>query len=241
MATARRMVATNDYVAKNDTELTFSSTNVIFVPNVDDKSGGDGTFKGVFNGKVGYFPKIYVKDTTVELKGPVGTTTRVKAAHAHEGAEGSEELTFPKDAVMFVVAKVSNEYWKGVWQGKAGLIPSAKVHDASEAPKAEEVKKLAGARCMALKTFVNPDAAGLSFKLGDIVFVPNPSPDADKWQGVSGGVVGAFPVALVIDTTTKTKEELEEIKADEGAKPEEQEALAAFNEWKATRDAALNQ
>lgn len=53
--------------------------------------------------------------------------TQVKAAHAHEAPEGSEELSFPKDAVMFVVARASPQHWKGVWQGKAGLIPAEKV------------------------------------------------------------------------------------------------------------------
>merc|ERR1719183_1658983 len=107
-------------------------------------------YKGVYGGKVGLFPRIYVKDTTVEIKEP-GKTTRVKATHAHEAPEGSEELSFPKDAVMFVVAKVSPQHWKGVWQGKAGLVPADKVQDASVAAPA----KLVGMRAMAKKTYVS--------------------------------------------------------------------------------------
>jgi len=237
------MVATNDYVGKSDTELTFATGNVIFVPNVNDSSGGEKMYKGVYAGKVGFFPRIYVKDTTVVIEG--GKTTRVKAAHAHEAPEGSEELSFPKDAVMFVVARASPQHWKGVWQGKAGLIPAEKVIDAADGPKAEEVKKLAGARCMATKTFVSSDEidgpGGLTFKLGDIIFVPVPTPGAAEWQGVTGGVVGKFDSALVIDTATKSKEELEAIKTANAGDAEEQAAMEEYNEWKAARDAALGQ
>ena len=71
----------------------------------------------MFGGKVGSFPKVYVKDTSVKIE-PGGGTTRVKASFAHEATEESGELSFPKDAVMFVVAKVSETHWKGVWDGK---------------------------------------------------------------------------------------------------------------------------
>lgn len=231
--------AVNDYVATNDTEITFKTGNVIFVPNVNDASAGEGKYKGVFGGKVGSFPKVYVKDTSVKIE-PGGGTTRVKASFAHEATEESGELSFPKDAVMFVVAKVSETHWKGVWDGKAGLIPVALVHDATAPPKPEEMK-LAGMRCMAKQSVVGEAEGSLSFKCGDIIFVPVPTPDATEWKGVSGGVVGTFAPDLVMDTAGKSKEELEAVKEAKSAEPEEQAALAAFTDWKAQRDALLNQ
>jgi hypothetical protein len=64
---------------------------------------------------------------TVAARKPGSVVKQVIALQPHKGAEGSDELSFPKDAVMFVVAQISPQHWKGVWEGKAGLIPTSKV------------------------------------------------------------------------------------------------------------------
>ena len=56
-------------------------------------------------------------------------------------------------------------------QRQAGLIPVALVHDATAPPKPEEMK-LAGMRCMAKQSVVGEAEGSLSFKCGDIIFVP---------------------------------------------------------------------
>lgn len=38
-------------------------------------------------------------------------------------AQTPEELSFPKGANMFVAAQAGDKHWKGVYNGKAGLIP----------------------------------------------------------------------------------------------------------------------
>eukprot|EP00039_Didymoeca_costata_P018443 m.333477 g.333477 ORF g.333477 m.333477 type:complete len:237 (+) comp17151_c1_seq1:115-825(+) len=234
MAQARRMEATHDYIGKTPNELTFKKGDVIFCPNA--KAEGD-MLQGVFHGKVGAFPRIYVKDTTVEIKQP-GKTTRVKSIAKYDAqpSDDGEELSFPKDAVMFVVARHSEKYWKGVWQGKAGLIHASYVQDATVEEKKPE---LAGLRCRAIKTFVNDDPTGLCFKIGDIVFVPKPDDSSDKWQGVSNSVIGFFPKIFVVDTAGKTKEELDAMIDAAKETDEEKAALAKFDEVMEKRKAML--
>lgn len=100
----RKCRAVADYVAKADDELTFREGDVIFVPN---PTRGD-RWQGVFQGKVGFFPRVLVDDKTVEIK-KAGETTRVRAMRDYTKKEGTEELTFPKGAVMFVVARENEE------------------------------------------------------------------------------------------------------------------------------------
>merc|ERR1719231_147656 len=178
------MKAIEGYIGKNDHELTFREGDTIFVPEqfVNSK---EKMIQGVCNGKVGLFPRVYVNDTTVEIK-EAGKTTRCEATHAYEAAN-EEELSFPKGAKMFVVGEESATHWKGVYGGKAGLIPKSHVHDATKPP---EDKALAGLRCRAIKTYVTDDLGAIAFKVGDIVFVPKPSAEGDTYEGVSGGVIG---------------------------------------------------
>jgi hypothetical protein len=109
----------------------------------------------------------------------------VKAQYKHVKTEGTDELSFEEGNVMFVVADVDATYWKGVWQGVAGLIPKEKVVNA-DVIKEEVKKELAGLRGLAIKTFINTDPHSIHFKIGDIVFVPKPTPDAD------GKCIGEF-------------------------------------------------
>ncbi len=71
-------------------------------------------------------PQTSVTSATSARK-PGSAVKQVIALQPHETAKGSEELSFPKDAVMFVVAQGNPQHWKGVWEGKAGLIPASKV------------------------------------------------------------------------------------------------------------------
>jgi hypothetical protein len=89
---------------------------------------------------------------------------------------------------------------------------------------------------MAIKSFVNPDPAGLSFKIGDIVFVPKANEGDATWQGVSNSVVGTFPSANVLDTAGKAKDELSEMVEKLKLEPEEESAGAAYDAWKEVRD-----
>eukprot|EP00051_Salpingoeca_urceolata_P026712 m.478308 g.478308 ORF g.478308 m.478308 type:complete len:130 (+) comp21103_c0_seq1:188-577(+) len=124
MADTRRCKAIKDYEGKNDEELTFKAGDVIYVP----KKGSGDMWQGVFNGKVGMFPKSHIEDTTVEIK-QQGAPSRVRAHLDNENAaEG--ELAFPRGAVMFVIARENETHFKGVYQEKVGLIPCLKVVDA---------------------------------------------------------------------------------------------------------------
>jgi len=234
---ARRMVCVTQYIAKNGDELTIKVNDVIFVPNA--QKDANSMFTGVFGGKVGKFPSINVKDTTVEIK-EAGKTTRVLATRGNPepGKDLPEgELEFPKGAKMFVVAKVSDQHWKGVYAGKQGLIPTTHVHDASEAPKKLE---LAGMRTMAVKTLVSiADITAIAFKVGDIIFVPKADPDAAMWQGVSGGVVGLFDKTFVVDTKDKSKADLEEIKTKAAAADGEAAKLEEYKSVLEMRKQAL--
>ena len=162
-----------------------------------------------------------------------GKTTRCEATHAYEAAN-EEELSFPKGAKMFVVGEESATHWKGVYGGKAGLIPKSHVHDATKPP---EDKALAGLRCRAIKTYVTDDLGAIAFKVGDIVFVPKPSAEGDTYEGVSGGVIGAFPKSFVVDTATKSKEELDEMVKAAMEDETEQRMMSKFAEIKLKRDA----
>jgi len=197
----RRCTAIRDYVAKTDDELSFKEGDIIFVPK---RVPGD-RWQGVFNGKVGWFPKIYVDDKTVEVQ--AGKTTRVRALRDYT-ANGEEELSFPKDAVMFVVRRENEKYWFGVYEGKQGLIPAGVVENADE--KKVEVK-WEGTKCKAIKSHVTTEAGKLPFKVGDSIFVPKPDPDLENWQGVCNNQVGSFPRAYVVDTKGMTDEQIKSL------------------------------
>lgn len=230
---ARRFVAINDYIAKDDSEISFVQGDVIFVPVMADGP----TLKGVFKGKVGSFPKIYVNDTTVEIKQP-GKTSRVKAIRDNVAAEGSEEHSFEKGAVMFVVADVDAKHWKGVWGGKPGLIPKECVVNA-ETVSEEKKAELAGMRGLAIRSFLNPDSHAVTFSAGDIVFVPKPGDVADgNVQGVSNGCVGAFPLAFVEDTKDVSREDLAAKKDKLLEDSKDDSVFIQVREWKEARKAA---
>lgn len=218
------MQAINDHIGKDDSELTFKTGDIIFVPAL---TPGD-TLKGVFGGKVGTFKRAYVKDTTVEIK-EQGKTTRVEATRAYEAPEGSEELSFPKGAKMFVVAKVNDKHWKGVYNGVAGLIPATHVQDATK----DEVKvDKPPAKCKAIKSLVPDDPAAIAFKVGDTVFVPKPDDSANEWQCVANGVVGLVDKSYLMDTNEEASglsaEDLNELLEEAKAEPAELELIKKF-------------
>lgn len=243
MSEPRRCKALRDYVAKTDDELTFKEGDVIFVPR---KAPGD-RWQGVFAGKVGWFPKIYVQDTTVEIKEP-GQTTRVKAIRAHE-ATNEKELSFPAGCVMFVIGK-DGDYWKGVYQGKSGLIPMANVQDATDTATLKRKKEKTGeaeaapagpapVKCKAIRTFVAQNIENLSFKLGDTVFVPVPDPAQEFWRGVSNNAVGTFPKEYVVEIGKKTDEEIKAMIAEREGSEEEKTLQAQLLDERAANAAKL--
>eukprot|EP00040_Diaphanoeca_grandis_P020906 m.111177 g.111177 ORF g.111177 m.111177 type:complete len:1035 (-) comp28102_c0_seq1:66-3170(-) len=121
MADTRRLKALHDYEAENDGELSLKKGDVIFIPNIGHDSE---MVQGVSNGKVGFFPRNCVEDTTIEHE--VGTATAVKAIHEYE-AQAEGELSFPLGAKLFVVSKVNKDFWMGVYQSESGLVPASHV------------------------------------------------------------------------------------------------------------------
>lgn len=182
---------------------------------------------------MGKFPRMYVNDTTVRAE--AGKTTRVKTIAMYE-AQSEEELSFPSGAVLFVVSRVDDKWWKGVYEGKAGLVPASHVQDASQAAAGKE---LVGKKCRAIKTFVQDDPRKLAFKVGDAVFVPKPS-DGEEWEGVSNSVVGRFPRSFVVDTAEVPEEEVAAMVAKAKEDPVEQAAMKKFEEVKVARAALLS-
>eukprot|EP00049_Salpingoeca_infusionum_P005500 m.92787 g.92787 ORF g.92787 m.92787 type:complete len:244 (-) comp12990_c0_seq2:5540-6271(-) len=219
MAQPRKCVAIRDYTAKRDDELSFKEGDVIFVPK---REAGE-RWQGVFNGQTGYFPKIFVEDKTVEVQ--AGKTTKVRAVRAYE-AQTEEELSFPADVSMFVVARESEKYWKGVYDGKAGLIPSECVEDASEKP--EQAKEFTGAKCKAIRPNEASDPSQLAFNIGDTVFVPVPDPALDEWKGVCNSQVGVFPRTKVVDVAKITEEKLTALLAKTESMSDEDAAAEAL-------------
>lgn len=121
MADARRLKAIASYDAQADGELTINKGDVIFVP----PNQPDGRMiKGVSGGKVGLFPREIVQDTTIEHTD--GSATPVKAIHDYTAAN-DEEVSFPLGAKLFVVTRLNNDWWKGVYNGAAGKIPASHV------------------------------------------------------------------------------------------------------------------
>lgn len=198
--------------------------------------------------QVGLVPRVYLDDTTVEIKEP-GTTSRVRAIHDYE-AKNDDQLSFPLGAVMFVVARVDDAWWKGVYQGKAGLIPASHVQDASKPHGVDAVaasadgaattsqEEFTGKRCQAIRAHVAQGADELSFLAGDIVFVPKPD-DSETWKGVCKSVIGNFPKGKVVDTKEHAKEEIEKMIADYKQTDEYKEAAAALDEEDRKKKEAL--
>ncbi|EGD82634.1 hypothetical protein PTSG_11992 [Salpingoeca rosetta] len=229
MTDPRRCVAVADYVAKEDDELTFNKGDIIFVP----KRTNEERWQGVCNGKVGWFPRVYVDDKTVEVK--AGKTTRVRAIRDYE-AVAEEELSFPKGAVMFVVARESEKYWRGVYEGKSGLILAANVEDASEK---EQPKSFEGAKCRAIRSHIPTTNDELAFKVGDTVFVPHPDKTLETWKGVCKGEIGTFPASKVADTKEHTEEELEKLIEENSKLTDEEAAAEALAKREAAKKLAL--
>ncbi|EDQ92172.1 uncharacterized protein MONBRDRAFT_31285 [Monosiga brevicollis MX1] len=218
----RRCRAIRDYTAKSEDEISFKEGDVIFVPK---RVAGD-RWQGVFNGKVGWFPKIYVDDTTVEVS--TGKTTRVRCIREYEPAS-DDVLPLKVGDVAFVVARDGTN-WKGVFNGKPGLIPADAVEDASEKPAAASGEQTwEVAKCRAVKTHVAKTPQELSFKLGDTVFVPKPDPALSTWKGVSNNVVGEFPKDCVVDTKTTSEDELAKLLEAAKISPEEKAAQAEYD------------
>lgn len=232
MADLRRCKAVRDYVAKNDDEITFKEGDIIFVPNRTDGP----MWKGVFNGKAGFFPRIYVDDTTVEIKSS-GQVARVRATRAYT-AENEEQLSFAAGTVMFVAAKVDAKWFKGVHDGKTGLIPAFCVEDASDTDtlrkktgvETNPAKQFTGLRCRAIRSNLTTKVGELLFKLGDLVFVPKASSDVEQWQGVSNNEIGVFDKNKVMDTAANSKEEIEAVMEANRSIPEEIETAAKVDE-----------
>jgi hypothetical protein len=84
-------------------------------------AAADDAINNLFAAKPANAPKRKSKGS---VHGPV---KQVMADQPHDAVDGSGELSFPKDAVMFVAKKISPEHWMGVWEGKTGLIPTSKV------------------------------------------------------------------------------------------------------------------
>eukprot|EP00038_Savillea_parva_P018320 m.23072 g.23072 ORF g.23072 m.23072 type:complete len:242 (+) comp4051_c0_seq1:2070-2795(+) len=224
MAQVRRMKATHDYVGKDESELTFKQGDTIMVPAPELETSKD-MIKGVFNNKIGLFPRIYVDDTSVKHK--AGQATKVKALGNYE-AQNDEELSFPKDANMFVAAKHNDKFWKGVYNGKAGLIPMHMVIDANAEKKLDPAK--AGSKCVAIRTLVNENPGQLSFKIGQSIFVQDADPAKAEWKGVCNSIVGTFPKEYVLDTATSSAEEIAAATAKNAGTPEEAAAAEKYQE-----------
>eukprot|EP00041_Stephanoeca_diplocostata_P032452 m.1040055 g.1040055 ORF g.1040055 m.1040055 type:complete len:947 (+) comp24152_c0_seq10:199-3039(+) len=126
----RRLKAVQSYQAKKDGELSINIGDVIFVPNMDKQTGK--MLNGVSGGKVGMFPRSVVEDTTITHTD--GSVTAVLAIHEYE-AENESEISFPLGAKMFVVKRIDEKWWQGVYSEKAGLIPASHI-------QAAETKKI---------------------------------------------------------------------------------------------------
>eukprot|EP00730_Choanoeca_flexa_P009448 TRINITY_DN12648_c1_g2_i19.p3 TRINITY_DN12648_c1_g2~~TRINITY_DN12648_c1_g2_i19.p3 ORF type:complete len:256 (+),score=90.21 TRINITY_DN12648_c1_g2_i19:6131-6898(+) len=229
MDNMRRCKAIRDYVAKSEDEITFKEGDVIFVPK---RVAGD-RWQGVFNGKVGWFPKIYVDDITVEVK--AGKTTRVRCVRPYE-PENDEILALGVGDVAFVVNK-KDKYWVGVFGGKQGLIPFDVVEDASE--KKQPEKEWEVAKCKALKTVVGKTPQELSFKIGDTIFVPKPDPELATWKGVCNNEVGEFPREAVVDTKAKPEDEITKMLEATKLTDDEKAAQAEYAKMQEAKAAAL--
>jgi len=124
MAQPLRCKVLRAYTAQNDGELSLDIGDVVFVPNM--ASVGD-MVNGVSKGKVGLFPRSIVEDTTI--RHTEGGMTRVKAIAPYEStAKG--ELSFPLGARMFVVSKLDDKWWQGIYNNESGKIPASHIADA---------------------------------------------------------------------------------------------------------------
>lgn len=97
-----------------------------------DKQTGK-MLNGVSGGKVGSFPRSVVEDTTITHT--EGSVTAVLAIHEYD-AQNDNEISFPHGAKMFVVKRIDENWWQGVYSEKAGLIPASHI-------QAAETKKIA--------------------------------------------------------------------------------------------------
>eukprot|EP00037_Helgoeca_nana_P006024 m.55963 g.55963 ORF g.55963 m.55963 type:complete len:894 (-) comp16926_c0_seq1:125-2806(-) len=130
--TPRRLKAVEDYKAQASGELNLKIGDVIFVPKFDEQKGS--MLHGVSAGKVGKFPRHVLEDTTVVHTD--GNVTPVRAVHDYT-AQKPGELTFPHGAKMFVVNRVDDKWWRGVYNNDDGLIPSSHI----QADKTRKVEK----------------------------------------------------------------------------------------------------
>eukprot|EP01147_Barroeca_monosierra_P004180 gene4180-6526_t len=249
MSDPRRCVAVADYVAQNEDELTFQSGDIIFVP----RRTNEDKWQGVLNGKIGWFPKIYVDDKTVEVKS--GDTTKVCAIRAYEAAN-AEELSFPKGALMIVTTRENENYWRGEYEGKTGLILAIHVEAVSSETKP---KVFEGAKCRAVRSHVPSSSSDLPFKVGDTIFVPKPDPNANTWKGklalvllspsrwkdvlLSPGVcnseIGTFPKKFVVNTADHSEEEIKKLIDENSKLTDEEDASKQLEERNAVKQHAL--
>lgn len=221
---ARRCVANQDYTAQGDDELSFKKGDKVYVVGTaaDDKD----RVKGVFNGKVGFFPESCIKDTSAKFQ--AGKASRARAVMDYK-AKNDSELSFPKNAIIFIAGKSQNDpsHFKGIYKGKVGTFPSVMVEDASNTQtlarkkkKLEEKEKAKstwtppegykGLRCKAILSYPGNEKKGeLSFGIGDIIEVPEGSNKGKTWQGESFDKSGKFPSEYVMDTATVPESEID--------------------------------
>eukprot|EP01114_Cavostelium_apophysatum_P010602 TRINITY_DN2452_c0_g1_i2.p1 TRINITY_DN2452_c0_g1~~TRINITY_DN2452_c0_g1_i2.p1 ORF type:complete len:990 (-),score=297.38 TRINITY_DN2452_c0_g1_i2:109-3078(-) len=123
-----------DYKARSETELSIKQGDVIACHITD----ADEWWEGELNGRVGFFPKLFVEeieDEVVEEKSPAApaslsdpsiSATKVRALFDYD-ANTETELSIKPGDVITLIAMDDDEWWEGELGGKIGFFPKLYV------------------------------------------------------------------------------------------------------------------
>eukprot|EP01119_Soliformovum_irregulare_P010790 TRINITY_DN265_c0_g7_i2.p1 TRINITY_DN265_c0_g7~~TRINITY_DN265_c0_g7_i2.p1 ORF type:complete len:813 (+),score=293.46 TRINITY_DN265_c0_g7_i2:14-2452(+) len=151
-----------DYEGSGESELSLKQGDIVNVLSVEDPEW----WEGELNGKIGFFPKLYVemlpaKDTAKEMSPAVspaiskntalntssdqvkGQTRKVKAMHNY-AAMSESEVNLKQGDVVKLLSTEDDEWWEGEIDGKVGFFPKnyvVEVNEEQERKVKEETEK----------------------------------------------------------------------------------------------------
>ena len=197
------------FCARNDSELTFPSGALIEVTKDVDEDWMEGSF----NGRIGLFPKSYIKSSERPC---------AHAVYPFVG-ESEGELTFREGDRIFLHKRLNSQWMEGEINGNVGLFPSSFVAvevdlppeenrfeneffsfvDSSSKPRdhsnaiISNVKWKPGMKGKAMFHFTALYSGDLELNKGDVVTVLNT--DDDNWiEGqLDSGICGSCPAAYL--------------------------------------------
>ncbi|XP_033839932.1 SH3 domain-containing protein 19-like isoform X2 [Periophthalmus magnuspinnatus] len=209
-----RCVASFDYSAVEEDELTFSRGDVIALLDV---IGGDPDWgRGQLHGRIGIFPLNFTQTVeplpTAPPPGQTDKTPPEKTGPASHGStseewavavfdfpgQTAEDLCFQKGAMIRVLERVDAEWRRGRVEDREGLYPAAFTQPATKAQPI--TAQHSDAKATALFDFTAENDDELTLKVGDIL--TQVEPVDEQWiMGVVGDKRGIVPKNYISQLT----------------------------------------